>query len=337
MAGESSQGRTETATRREQAIHFLRERRGPLAVYLKGFAMGAAGTVPGVSGGTIALITGIYDRFIKALAQLDMEVVTLLGGLYKKENRTQFRERAEEMELVFLGALFAGFLSAVFTLARLITIALDTVPGPTFAFFGGLIGASALVLFDRRWLARPRHGIAAVVGFVVAFIIAGASGTGLLPETRLVVFFAAAIAISGMVLPGVSGSFLLLLLGQFEYITGTVSSFSGGIASLATGGSPGGLVADGSVLAVYAVGAVFGFLTTSRVVGRALDRYPGMTFAFLVCLMIGALRYPILKAGEHTEIAPRPLAGVALAAVLGGALVLLVDQYTDDLEYGKYE
>lgn len=333
MAGESSRPET---TARERLAGFVRSRRGPVSVYLKGFAMGAAGTVPGISGGTIALITGIYDRFIGAFTGLDGSVTRMIPRLHRHEVRTEFVTGLRESELAFLGILFAGYLTAIFTLARVITIALETAPGPTFAFFGGLIGASALILFKPGWVVQPARIAAGAVGFVLAFVIAGASGSGILPETIPFVFIAATISVSGMVLPGISGSFMLLLLGLYEFMTGAAADFGSGVSALVTGGNAEGVAANGSVIGVYALGAVVGFLTTAHVVKRALDRYPGTTFVFLVSLMIGALRYPIIRVSETTELALEPMVAVAVAAIVGGGFVIVVDYYTDDLEYDEY-
>jgi len=314
---------------------YLRERRETVAVYLKGFAMGSAATVPGVSGGTIALVLGIYDRFIRALTGIDGRLARLATALHRTEGRERFRVAAREQDLPFLLVLFAGVGTAVLTLARVISAALTAAPGPMFALFGGLIAASAFVLFDRRWLTRFRHGIAAVAGFSVAFLVAGASGVGLFPETLPVVFLAAAIAISGMVLPGLSGSFLLLLLGQYEYLTDVASRVTDHAATLVSGTVPPGLTADLTVIATFGVGALAGFFTTAHTVSAALERYPGATFAFLVSLMIGALNYPLIRVSEETDPSVVPLTGIVFAALIGGAIVLVFDRYTKDLEYDE--
>ncbi|ERH09826.1 MAG: putative membrane protein [halophilic archaeon J07HX64] len=316
-------------------LSYLRGRRETVAVYLKGFAMGSAATVPGVSGGTIALILGIYDRFIRALTGIDGRLAGLATGIHRTEGREQFRAAVHEQDLPFLFVLFAGVGTAVLTLARVISAALAAAPGPMFSFFGGLIAASAFVLFDRRWLTRLRHGVAAVAGFSIAFLVAGASGVGLFPETLPVVFFAAAIAISGMVLPGLSGSFLLLLLGQYEYLTDVASRVIDHAATLASGTVPSGLTADLTVIATFGFGAIAGFFTTAHAVSAALERYPGVTFAFLVSLMLGALNYPVIRISEETDLSAAPLAVVVLAALAGAVLVLVFDRYTKDLEYGE--
>ena len=325
------------ATGRERLVASLRRRRETVSIFLKGFAMGTAAAVPGVSGGTIALITGIYDRFITALTLLDPTVFRFALRPHRAEFRAEFRRSFVEMEGSFLVVLFLGMVSAILTFARVASAALAAVPGPTFAFFAGLIGTSAVILFDRRWLVRPRQVVAALVGFSVAFLVAGASGTGLFPQTLPVVFVAAAIAVSGMVLPGLSGSFILLLLGQYEYLTGVVTSFTDALVAVATGGTADGLIADGTVLGTGVLGAIIGFLTTARVVQRALERYPGTTFAFLVSLLLGALRYPAIRVAETTAPAAVPVAGVLVAGGVGVALVFALDSFTEDLDYGRYE
>jgi putative membrane protein len=136
-----------------------------------------------------------------------------------------------------------------------------------------------------------------------------------------------------MVLPGLSGSFLLLLLGQYEYLTGVASSLTDHLATLASGQWPEELVTDGAVVATFGLGAVVGFFTTAHGVRAALERYPGSTLAFLVSLMVGALRYPVIRIGETAEPRPFPVAVVVVAAVAGAALVLAFDHYTADLEY----
>lgn len=333
---------TEKPTTDEQSADaqtppFDRHRRTAILVlYLKGFAMGTAAAVPGVSGGTIALIVGIYDRFIRALTLLNPGILGLLGRVHRRSGRKRLVRDAMEMEIPFLVVLFLGVVTAVLTLARVFQYALATIPGPTFAFFAGLIGASAFVLGERSWLFDRGQLVAGVAGFTIAFLVAGASGTGLFPHTLPVVFLAATLAVSGMVLPGLSGSFILLLLGQYEYLTGVLTDATDGIVTLLSGGSPESLAADLAVVATGVAGAVVGFLTTAHVVRRALERRPAVTFAFLVSLMVGALRYPALQIVETTDISPGPLLVVALAALLGAAVVLALDYHTNDLSYGAF-
>jgi len=310
--------------------------RETLVVYLKGLAMGTAATVPGVSGGTIALIVGIYDRFIRALAGLDVGLLWIVGGIHSQAGRERFRDEFRRRDISFLFVLFLGIVTAILSAARVVQYALASHPGPTFAFFGGLIGASAVVLADRSWLTEPPQLLAGLAGFVVAFVVAGASGTGLFPETLPMVFVAATLAVSGMVLPGLSGSFILLLLGQYEYLTGVLTDTTDAILTLLSGGDPVDLLENLTVLGTGVLGAVVGFVTTAHVVGWALERYPAATFAFLVSLMFGAIRYPVIRVSETTASTAVPVAIVVGTALLGAMVVLVLDRYTDDLEYDQF-
>lgn len=314
----------------------LIDKREAVTIYLKGIAMGAAATVPGVSGGTIALIAGIYDRFIEALTRLDVGLIKLLPGIASTDGRARLIDAIIERDIAFLIALFLGILTAVLTLARVINAALGAYPGPTFAFFGGLIGASAVVLYDRRWLSRPHHVGAAIAGFSIAYVVTGATATDVFPETLFMIFIAAMFAITGMVLPGLSGSFILLIFGQFEYLTGVVTSFGDNVTALASNGEVESLVADLVVLGTFIVGAIIGFLTTAYAVRESLDRYPGATFAFLVSLMVGALRLPILEVADATEPSMGPILTVVAAALAGVLLIAVLERATTSVGYDAY-
>jgi len=308
-----------------------------LIIYCKGLAMGAADAVPGISGGTIALITGIYERLIRALTALDPTVVRHLLGAHRRETRARLRTALVEMDVPFLIALGFGMVTAVIVLARVVQAALTTVPGPTFAFFFGLIGASAIVLFEREWLSTPGRLAAGMAGFTLAFAVAGATAAEALTHTLPVVFAAGAVAISGMVLPGISGAFILLLLGQYDFMTATLNEFVDGLLSLVIGGGAGSdatFVDAASVVVVFVAGAFVGLFTVAYVVRAALDRYRIGTFVFLVSLMLGALRYPAIRLNEETAAwTPTAAAAIAGAVLLGVGLILVLDRYTDDLEY----
>lgn len=320
---------TDSGRERETAGRFAL-----VVVYCKGLAMGAADAVPGISGGTIALITGIYERLIQALTALHPGVLRNLPAAYRREVRGRLVGELVEMDVPFLVALGLGMVTAVVVLARLVQFALDATPGPTFAFFFGLIAASALVLFEREWLSTPGRWGAAALGFALAFLVAGATATGALPHTLPVVFAAGAVAISGMVLPGISGAFILLLLGQYDYMTATLNRFVDGTFAVATGGPVAEFVEPASVVVVFVAGAFVGLFTVAYAVRAALERYRIGTFVFLVSLMLGALRYPAIRIEDATgEWTPSVAGSVAAAALAGVLVVVLLDRYTDDLEY----
>ena len=305
-----------------------------LSIYLKGVFMGAADSIPGVSGGTIALITGIYERLLDAIAAIDADLVSSLFGVGTAEGRAEFYAQLREMDVGFLLVLGAGIATALVTMSRAVHLALNEYPVFMFAFFFGLIGASAIVLYKHVSVNTPGRIAAAVIGFVLAFLLSG-EVTGSLPHSPLVLFVTGAIAISAMILPGVSGAFLLFLFGQYEYLTGTLSAFVDALIALPTGGPIGPVINFGTTVVTFAAGALVGLLTISNVVSWALDNYRAATLTFLVSLMVGALRLPVEKilAGTSGTTSATTWAVVVLVALVGGAAVLLMDYYTDDLEY----
>ena len=304
-----------------------------LVVYCKGFSMGAADVVPGVSGATIALIVGIYDRLIRAITAIDPREFRPLLRLYDHDERVDALEVARRMDLFFLVALGLGVASAIVVLSRLMHGAVTTYPVPTYAFFFGLIAASAVVLYGQLETWTPARLGISLVGIVLAAAITGVTGTDA-SHGPLMIFLTGAIAICAMVLPGVSGAFFLLVLGQYEYLTGVLSEFTDGLIALLNGESLAPVIENGIVVGIFGVGAVIGLFTMAHVVRRALDRYRGATLAFLVSLMVGALRLPVEEVSANLgETAGNSLTVAVVAAILGCGAVLAVDRYTDDLEY----
>ncbi len=315
-----------------------------LSVYLKGLCMGAADAVPGVSGGTIALITGIYERLISAIASFDPRLVSSLLQFYDADARAEAWAMLKEMDVGFLLALGTGIVTAVVTVTGLVDYADETVPALMFAFFFGLVLASAVVLYREVAITTPLRIGAAVAGFALAFLVAGASETQAASPSLALVFFGGAIAICAMILPGVSGALLLMLFGLYTYLSGTLHEFLSAVLDLVGGGSFAHVVELGTPVTTFMVGAVLGLLTVSRVVSWALEHYRFATLAFLVSLMVGALRYPaqqVVSVVTGTYDHPGLLDGwtgptvaaVVVAALVGVFAVLALDYYTDDLNY----
>jgi putative membrane protein len=309
-----------------------------LSIYLKGVFMGAADAVPGVSGGTIALITGIYERLVGAIAAFDPQLLADLPQAYDADARGRIAETLREMDVAFLAVLGAGVMTALVAVTGVVAALEESSPAVLFAFFFGLIAASAVVLWGEVRVDTTRERLAAVVGLVLAFLLAGGSASTTVSHSPVVLFFAGAVAICAMILPGISGSFLLLLFGQYVYMSNTLHEFIDAAVGFVRGGPLSSAVGPFVSVASFVAGAAVGILTFARVVEWALTNHRQVTLTFLVALMVGALRLPVEKmVGETTAWTPNHAAMVFTAGLVGAFAVLLVDYYTDDLEYVEEE
>lgn len=308
--------------------------RDALVVYLKGACMGAADAVPGVSGGTIALITGIYERLVDAVASIDprdvLALLPLVAAIHHAAPRAELRDELLRMDVPFLLTLGVGIISAVVTVANVVTAATAAAPGPTYAFFFGLVAASVIVLRSEFTVSNPRLVGIAAAGFVLAFLVSGQTSGGSGTTSLLVVFLTGALAICAMVLPGISGSLILLAIGQYTVMTGAVHTLTGSLL----GGAVDAAVEPLTLLVVFSVGALIGLLTFARVVSYAFDHYRTGTLTFLVALMAGSLRAPATEVLAETPAwTPPATTAILLAALAGATVVLALDHYTDDLDY----
>ena len=305
-------------------------------IYLKGIAMGCADAVPGVSGGTIALITGIYDRLITAVTAVTPgRIRTLLGGFRESSSR-EVVGTFRQMDAPFLLALGAGIVTALITVLRVVDILLTDAPVPTYGFFFGLIAASGAVLLSEVDVSTTSRKAAALSGFLAAFLTAGITTAGL-GTGPLVLFVAGMIAVSALVLPGISGSLLLVILGQYEYISGALSTFVDAVLATTAGGGVGTVVETAPPIVSFVAGGVVGLFTIAHAVRRALTAYRAATIAFLVSLVLGALRAPILEVGtvlaatgQSWSAALPEFGGTAL---VGAALILVLDRYAGTVEF----
>jgi len=307
-----------------------RDRRTLAGVYLKGLFMGAADTVPGMSGGTVALVTGIYDRLIAAVTAFDLRDLRDLARLHRPAGRAGLRETLDRVDAPFLVVLVAGVVTAAATVAGVVETLLDTRPGLVYGFFFGLIGASAVVLLRTVALDARRAAVAVAAAVFVAGLSGVAEGSG--SESLAVLFVAAAVAASAMILPGVSGSFLLLVFGQYERFLGLVTGFFDGLAA-ALDGDPGALVDPVVGLTVLGAGVVTGVLSVSHAVGWALANHRRTTLSALVGLLVGGLRLPAERVAENVPVAGGALVPVVAAAVVGAVVLFVFDHVTDDLSY----
>lgn len=230
---------------------------------LKGMGMGAADVVPGVSGGTIAFIVGIYEELINSIKSIDFKTLKLFftlkwGSFWRGINGN------------FLFSVLLGILISVFSLAKLITFLLAVYPVLVWAFFFGLVIASTYFVSKRIKIWDWKRWLSFIAGACIAYYITVATPSQT-PETLPFIFLCGAIAICAMILPGISGSFILLLLGKYEFIMNAVKSL------------------DVVIMLVFACGAAIGLILFSNVLSYLLRKFHDITIALLTGFMLGSL------------------------------------------------
>ncbi|MBU1309568.1 MAG: DUF368 domain-containing protein [Gammaproteobacteria bacterium] len=273
---------------------------------IKGLAMGAADVVPGVSGGTLAFILGIYERLLAAISSCNLAALKLVG-------RMQFTAFWRHIDGTFLLCLFAGILLSIFSLAGVITYLLEYRPIPLWALFCALIiTALPHLCASVRWnLSRL---LLAMLGIACAVMVAMLTPRELEPAAWMF-FIAGAVAICAMILPGISGSFILLMSGMYAPVLLAVTEL------------------QLTVLSLFMLGCIIGLLSFSRLLHWLLQHYHDSSLALLIGVVIGAL-YRIwpwqaeqqlyLPWHYAREVAPADLTAAALSALAGVLLMLLL-------------
>jgi putative membrane protein len=277
---------------------------GYLLLWGKGFCMGTADVIPGVSGGTMAFIMGIYDELLCAIRSFDLKGIALLA-------RGDFGAFLRRIEWGFLTALGAGILTAIFTLARVLSWLLVYYPIHVWAFFFGLIAASVISVSRKVTVWHLGAWTAFMAGGAAGYIIVGLTPAQM-PHYPWFLFLSGGLAICAMILPGISGAFVLVLLGQYAYVLNAVNQ------------------RDLKVLILVAGGACIGLALFSRCLGWLLRNYRNATLAALTGLMIGSLRkiWPWKSEGLNTlpaDFTGETILSLALAAA-GVIIVLAVER-----------
>ena len=248
--------------------------------------MGAADLVPGVSGGTIAFIFGIYEKLIESIKLVSGDVPKLIL-------KGKFKDAFSVVPFGFLVPLAVGLVVAIASLTSFLTFLLDAHPEKLWSFFFGLVLASVWVVGRRVDKWGMKEGLALCLATVVAYIIVGFVPVTT-PATALYFFFSGMIAISAMILPGVSGSFLLIVMGKYEQVITMVKKFFEVISLFLSGEAQSAISLVESagllMLVVFALGAVLGLALFSRVLSFLFKRYESVIIAVLTGFMIGSLR-----------------------------------------------
>lgn len=266
---------------------------------LKGFGMGAANVIPGVSGGTIALLTGIFTEIIDALNAL------MDPSSWKMLLKGQFREFWRYIHGTFMVSLLVGVLISIFSLAKLMVYVMHFYPVQTWAFFFGLIIASSVyMIYDiKGW--KFVDFLFFAVGIALGVVICTLSPTTT-PDDLWFIFICGAIAVCTMILPGISGSFILVILGKYDYIMQAVNQL------------------NLPVLLVFGLGCVIGILGFSKFLHWLLKRYERATMLTLVGFVIGAL-VKVWPWNDMTAVAEGQLlrSGMTAETAQAGAQALL--------------
>ncbi len=279
-----------------------------LRIALVGFFMGMADLIPGVSGGTIAFVCGIYDRFIDGLKTFDLALLRLVL-------RGRVREACARVPIVFFLCLGAGLVTAIFTLSGLLSALFKSHPVELWSLFFGLIAGSIVLLARLTWPWKTAHVATFVLFTVGTYLLVGLPLLQT-PVGKPFLFVAGAIAICAMILPGISGSYLLVIMGQYQIVLEAVST------------------RDFASLAVFIAGIAVGILSFVRVVSWFLHHHRQITLVALTGVMAGALRtvWPwkrvlSTRVNSHGEEVPLMQANIAppidqsLLVALGLALV----------------
>lgn len=275
--------------------------------------MGCADLIPGVSGGTIALITGIYEELINSIKSIDGQALKLLLKL-------RIKDLWQHVNGLFLLHVFGGILLSIFSLSQLITFFLENHPIPLWSFFFGLILVSAFYVMPKK--TSFTSFLFVIIGAASAYIV-----TSLTPletsEQLWFIFISGAIAICAMILPGISGSFILILLAKYEFILNSVKEF------------------DFKIIIIFGLGCATGLLSFSKLIHWLLQKYKAITMATLAGFMLGSLNkiWPWKTSSEVSfnnvlpsqfeEMTGEPNEFVlaSIFYVVGGVLVIILERF----------
>ena len=250
------------------------------SLFVKGMLMGIAEIIPGVSGGTLAFITGIYTELVDSIKSVNL-------GSLKLFFKFQFKNFWQQINGNFLLTLFIGMISSILILSRFIIFLLDNHHFKIWGFFFGLILSSAFIIFKSISNLNTKSYFFLSLGFVVSGYISLVAPSST-PNTYFFIFISGAIAISAMILPGISGSFILVFLSKYEFILSSLNSL------------------EINVLTVFLAGCVTGLVTFSRLLSYLFKNYYDSVVSILVGFLMGSLIkiwpfYQIIEFNQNNE------------------------------------
>ena len=272
--------------------------------------MGSADIVPGVSGGTIALITGIYAHLVEAISKIKF---AFIKPLFKADFRGFWNQMLEEIDFKFFIPLVLGIGVAFLTLAKVVTFCMDNYTALTYSFFLGLIIASAVVLFKKLNKVTLKNLLCTILGIVLTYIFVSLNPIAA-NHSLIVIFISGMIAICAMILPGISGSFLLLLLGQYSYMLDALHQL------------------NFTDIIVFVVGALIGILGFSKILNFLIKNYEEITMAFLIGVMLGSLKVPAAQIMNSVSINISGLLPCVIVAIIAFAIIIVLESRFDYID-----
>jgi len=270
-----------------------------ILIFLRGLLMGIADTIPGVSGGTIAFITGIYSRLVHSISTIDFSFLKLIF----KGNPQQAYQVFRKIDFALFIPLLLGIVTAIIVFSKVISFTLLNYPAPTFALFFGLILASAVLIYRRVDGLSLGRVVILIVGVVTAYLISNTSAANI-DHSLPLIFLAGAIAICAMILPGISGAFILLLINQYEFLLDSLQSW------------------NFPVILSFIAGAILGLLAFSKLLDYLIKNFKSLTFTFLIGIMLGSLGIPAKAILNNGGINLR----VIILALLGFFIVFILER-----------
>ena len=270
---------------------------------LQGMVMGIAEIIPGVSGSTLALVMGIYDNFIEFLSEISDFFKSCIKFISRKESFSEVKKDFLSIRWNFGIFLIVGMGVSIVLFSHIISGLIEEHPQYIFAFFFGLVIASITIPWNEMKIKGFREFATIAITFVIFFVVLGLKPAIVENPSPLFLFFAGAVAICAMVLPGISGSFVMLLLGVYDYVIGLIKDFTKLSIDLNK------VVALLSVVA----GIVLGFSVFVKFLKLGLKKYPSEIMAFLIGIMLASLRvlWPFMDVStlgtEQTEPLPKVL------------------------------
>lgn len=249
--------------------------------FWQGFAMGSVDIIPGISGGTMALILGVYEKIIQELKKINLKsALAVLTSPKKQKIKPE-----EKINLAFLIPLFLGIITAIISLAKIISYCLEKFPQQTYSLFFGLILSSIFIILPKKFY-QQKNSLFLIPGLIFAWIISSNLNISS-SDSYFNIFLSGAIAICAMILPGISGSFVLMILGKYEFMLGAIKSPL--------------LYPNFIYVIVFSLGCLVGLLSFVRLLNFLLKKYYRSTMATLIGFMIGALKiiWPFKAYGGH--------------------------------------